>query len=133
MGRKKFVEIHEKYVDQKKLQMATYIIGKAYDKKILPRNIKKNYRTLIAKKKDCFLSEVKNPQTLGPLPRYLMVRPLAPSHPLLIDLHQLAGHCLASTDDSLAAAAVVSGLLLAHRTNPQRSAEGFTSRPPTAH
>ena len=64
MGRKKIVEIHEKYVDQKKLQMATYIIGEAYDKKFLPRNIKKNYRTLIAKKKDCFLSEVKNPHKL---------------------------------------------------------------------
>ena len=38
-----------------------------------------------------------------------------------------------STDDSLAAAAVVSGLVVAHRTNPQRSAEGFTSGPLTAH
>ena len=43
MGRKKkfVVEIDEKYVDQKKHQMVTYIIGKAYDKKILQRNIKK--------------------------------------------------------------------------------------------
>ena len=32
---KKFVvEIDEKYVDQKKHQMVTYIIGKAYDKNI---------------------------------------------------------------------------------------------------
>ena len=37
------------------------------------------------------------------------------------------------TDDPLAAAALVSGLLVAHWTNPQRSAEGFTSGPPTAH
>ena len=52
MGRKKkfVVEIDEKYVDQKKHQMVTYIIGKAYDKKILQRNIKKNCRMLIAKK-----------------------------------------------------------------------------------
>ena len=43
---KKFVvEIYEKYVDQKKHQMVTYIIGKAYDKKFLRRNIKKNCRT----------------------------------------------------------------------------------------
>ena len=43
MGRKKkfVVEIDEKYVDQKKHQMVTYIIGKAYDKKFLQRNIKK--------------------------------------------------------------------------------------------
>ena len=43
MARKKkfVVEIDEKYVDQKKHKMVTYIIGKAYDKKILRRNIKK--------------------------------------------------------------------------------------------
>ena len=43
VGRKKkfVVEIYEKYVDQKKHQMVTYIIGKAYDKKILRQNIKK--------------------------------------------------------------------------------------------
>ena len=59
-GKKKFVvEIYEKYVDQKKHQMVTYIIGKVYDKKILRQIIKKNCRTLIAKKKNCFLSEVK--------------------------------------------------------------------------
>ena len=53
---KKFVvEIDEKYVDQKKHQMVTYIIGKAYDKKFLQQNIKrKNCRTLIAKKKIVF-------------------------------------------------------------------------------
>ena len=56
VGRKKkfLVEIDEKYVDQKKHQMVTYIIGKAYDKKFLQRNIKKNCRTLIAKKKIVF-------------------------------------------------------------------------------
>ena len=58
--KKKFVvKNDEKYVDQKKKQMVTYIIGKAYHKKCLRRDIKKNCRTLIAKKKDCFLSEVK--------------------------------------------------------------------------
>ena len=43
MGRKKkfVVEIDDKYVDLKKHQMVTYIIGKAYDKKILQQNIKK--------------------------------------------------------------------------------------------
>ena len=44
---------------RKKLQMVTYTIGKAYDKKIIRQNMKKNCLTLIAKKKDCFLSEVK--------------------------------------------------------------------------
>ena len=38
-----------------------------------------------------------------------------------------------STNDPLAAAAVVSGLVVAHQINPQRSAEGFTSGQPTAH
>ena len=57
---KKFVvEIDEKYVDQEKHQMVTYIIGEAYDKKFLRQNIKKNCRTLIAKKKTCFPPEVK--------------------------------------------------------------------------
>ena len=43
MGRKKkfVVESDEKYIDQKKHQMVTYIIGKAYAKKILRKNIKK--------------------------------------------------------------------------------------------
>ena len=54
MSRKKkfVVEIDEKYVDQKKHQMVTYIIGKAHDKKFLRHNIKKKKkcRTLIAKK-----------------------------------------------------------------------------------
>ena len=44
---------------RKKHQMVTYIIGKAYDKKCLRHNIKKNCRTLIAKKKACFPPEVK--------------------------------------------------------------------------
>ena len=49
--KKKFVvEIYEKYVDQKKHQMVTYILGEAYDKNILRHNIKKNCRTLIVKK-----------------------------------------------------------------------------------
>ena len=48
------VEIDEKYVDKKKHQMVTYIIGKAYDNKFLRHNRKKNYRTLIAKKKLVF-------------------------------------------------------------------------------
>ena len=63
---------------------------------------------------------------------------LLPSHPLP---HTSAGSFSCgpsdivwlSTDNLLAAAAVVSGLVVAHRTNPQRSAEGFTSGPPTAH
>ena len=39
---KKFVvEIDEKYVDQKKHQMVTYIIGKAYDKNIYSTKILK--------------------------------------------------------------------------------------------
>ena len=56
VGRKKrfAVEIDERYVDQKKHQMVTYIIRKAYDKKCLRRNIKKNCRTLIAQKKIVF-------------------------------------------------------------------------------
>ena len=61
---KKFVvEIYEKYVDQKKHRMVTYIIGKAYDKKVLQRNIKKNCRTLIAKKKS-----LQATKTLAPPP-----------------------------------------------------------------
>ena len=53
---KKFVvEIDEKYVDQKKHQMVTYIIGKAYDKKILQRNIiKKKLSDVDRQKKACF-------------------------------------------------------------------------------
>ena len=59
VGRKiKFVvEIDEKYIDQKKHQMVTYIIGKAYDKKYLQRN---KLSDVDRQKKDCFLSEVKN-------------------------------------------------------------------------
>ena len=51
---KKFlVDIDEKYVDQKKHQMVTYIIGKAHDKKNIGYFIfiKKNCRTFIAKKR----------------------------------------------------------------------------------
>ena len=53
--KKKFVvKIYEKYADQKKHQMVTYIIGKAYDEKFASN---KNSRP-------------------PPPPRYLMVRPL---------------------------------------------------------
>ena len=48
---KKFVvEIDEKCVDQKKHQMVTYIIGKAYNKKFLRRNIKKKLSDVDRKK-----------------------------------------------------------------------------------
>ena len=58
--KKKFVvEIDEKYVDQKKHQMVTYIIGKAYDKKCLRRNIKKKLSDVDRQKKNCFPLEVK--------------------------------------------------------------------------
>ena len=56
VGKKIVVEIDEKYVDQKKHQMVTYIIGKAYDKKILRRNIKKKLLDDDRQKKDCFFS-----------------------------------------------------------------------------
>ena len=61
MGRKKkfAVEIDEKYVDQKKHQMVTYIIGKAYDKKILRRNIKKKLSDVDRPKKRLFSLEGK--------------------------------------------------------------------------
>ena len=50
-GRKKIVvEIDEKYVDQKKPQMVTYIIGEAYEKFFFLRKLKKKWLTLIAKK-----------------------------------------------------------------------------------
>ena len=79
--KKKFVvEIDEKYVDQKKDQMVTYIIGKAYDKKCLLHNLKKNCRTLIAKKKSLFYTGGKKKfasnKTLPP-PGYQLARPLA--------------------------------------------------------
>ena len=45
------VEIDEKYVDREKHQMVTYIIGKAYNKKILRRNIKKKLSDVDRKKK----------------------------------------------------------------------------------
>ena len=60
MGRKNtlVVEIDEKYVDKKKHQMLTYIIGEAYDKKkyisFLRRNIKKKLSEVDSQKKDCF-------------------------------------------------------------------------------
>ena len=56
MGRKKkfVVEIYEKYVDQKKHQMVTYIIGKAYDEKFLRRNIKKKLSDVDRQKKRLF-------------------------------------------------------------------------------
>ena len=54
--KKKFVvEIDEKYVDQKKHQMVTYIIGKAYDKKFCDKTYKKKLSDVdIAKKKLVF-------------------------------------------------------------------------------
>ena len=53
--KKKFVvEIDEKYVDKKKHQMVTYIIGKAYDKKILRHNIKKKLSDVDRQKKNLF-------------------------------------------------------------------------------
>ena len=56
--------------------MVTYIIGKAYDKKILRRNIKKNCRMLIVKKKIVFSRKQAIKTLAPPPPRYLMVRPL---------------------------------------------------------
>ena len=53
--KKKFVvEIDEKYVDKKKHQMVTYIIGKAYDKKFLRHNIKKKLSDVDRQKKSLF-------------------------------------------------------------------------------
>ena len=71
-----FVEIEEKYVDQKKHQMVPYIIGKAYVWKFHRQNIKKN---VDRQKKRLFSLGGKNLQatkTPGPPPRYLIVRPL---------------------------------------------------------
>ena len=52
---KKFVfENDEKYVDQKKHQMVTYIIGKAYNKKFLRRNIKKKLSDIDRQEKNLF-------------------------------------------------------------------------------
>ena len=76
------VEIDEKYVDQKKHQMVTYIIGKAYDKKFLRHNIKKKNVGRSSPKKSLFSTGGKKKslqatKTLGPPPpRYQMVRPL---------------------------------------------------------
>ena len=74
MGRKKIVvEIDEEYVDQKKHQMVTYIIGKAYNNK--------KCRTLIAQKKIVFARSKKKVfkqqklQPPSPPLRYQMVRP----------------------------------------------------------
>ena len=79
---KKFVvEIDEKYVDQKKHQMVTYIIGKAYDKnKYFSSSTKivKKIVGLSSQKKDCFLANVKKFATnknSSPPPIYLTVRP----------------------------------------------------------
>ena len=68
LAEKKFVvEIDEKCVDQKKHQMVTYIIGKAYNKKI-------------SQKKSCFSREVKKKfasyKNSSLPPRYQMVRSL---------------------------------------------------------
>ena len=78
--KKKFVvEIDEKYVDQKKHQMVSYIIGKAYDKKFLRHNIKKKLSNVNRPKKVCFPPEVKKKlasnKNSPPPPRYQMVRP----------------------------------------------------------
>ena len=56
MSRKKkfVVEIDEKYVDKKKHQMVTYIIGKAYGKKFLRHNIKKKLSDVDRQKKSLF-------------------------------------------------------------------------------
>ena len=75
------VEIDEKYVDQKKHQMVTYIIGKAYRKKLLIRNIKKKMSDVDRQKKRLFFLESKKKKFASnkkspPPPRYLMVRPL---------------------------------------------------------
>ena len=68
MDRKKRRLFDEKYVDQKKHQMITYIIGKVYDKKILREKLSDVDR----QKKNCFLSGVKKSlqtaKTVGPLP-----------------------------------------------------------------
>ena len=74
------VEIDEKYVDQKKHQMVTYIIGKAYNKKFLRRNIKKKLSDVDRQKKRLFSLGCKkkiasNKNSSPPPPRYLMVRP----------------------------------------------------------
>ena len=53
--KKKFlVEIDEKDFDQKKHQMVMYIIGKAYDKKFLRRNINKKLSDVDRPKKILF-------------------------------------------------------------------------------
>ena len=66
------VEIDEKYVDREKHQMVTYIIGKAYNKKFLRRNIKKKLSDVDRRKKNFFLSGVKKrlqaTKTLAPPP-----------------------------------------------------------------
>ena len=61
MGRKKkFVEIDEKYVDQTKHQMVTYIIGKAYmTKNFFNETYKKILSYVDRKKKARFPREVK--------------------------------------------------------------------------
>ena len=63
MGKnKKFVvEIDEKYVDQRKHQVVTYIIGKAYDKKCLRRNIKKKLSDVDRQKKVCKQQKLYSP------------------------------------------------------------------------
>ena len=56
VGRKKSLlsKYMKNMLTRKKHQIVTYIIGKAYVKKFLRRNIKKNCRTLIAKKNIVF-------------------------------------------------------------------------------
>ena len=66
--RRKFVvEIYEKYVDQKKHQMVTHILGKACKSFFFDETLKK-LSDVDRQKKDCFLAEVEqkvcNQQTL---------------------------------------------------------------------
>ena len=55
VGRKKkfVVEIDEKYVDQKKHQLVTYIIGKVYKQKISSTKHKKKLSDVDCQKKVC--------------------------------------------------------------------------------
>ena len=78
MGRKKkiVVEIDKKYVDQKKHQMVTYIIGKAYDRNVLQRNIKKKKLSDVDRqKKEVKKKFASSKNSSAPPPIYLMMRP----------------------------------------------------------
>ena len=77
VGKKKFVvEIDEKYGDQKKHQMVTYIIGEAYDNKFLQQNIKKKLSDVHRQKKSLFSTRGKKKhwqatKTLGSPPPHI--------------------------------------------------------------